>query len=413
MNAAHHRVWAEIDLGALSRNAARMAARVGPDCRLLAVVKADAYGHGAVPVARALAQDPHVWGFGVGDSGEALELRAAGITAPVLILGAIIPDEVPMVVRHGVAAAIHSLDRIRSLEAEAEGQGRRAKVHLMVDTGMGRLGAQPARALELARACQVSPWLELEGLASHPSSSRPGHPFLEVQLRRLQALTQELASEGIVPPLVHFANTAGVLGGTGTSLSLVRPGISLYGIVPHDVEPLAGGIEPVLSLHTQVVYLKDVPADTPIGYNGTFVTARATRIATLPIGYADGLPYRLSNQGRCLVRGALAPIVGAVSMDYTTVDVGHIPDVTVGDVVTFIGRQGEGRIRVRELASLVGTIPYEIPCSLGRRVARVYRRGGDVSASAAAVLRPELRQGVADKLDDFDAFGEQGAGARS
>jgi alanine racemase len=406
MNAAGHRVWAEIDLGALRRNAVRMVARAGPGGRILAVVKADAYGHGAVPVARALEPEPHVWGFGVGDSREALELRAAGVTAPVLVLGAIIPDEVPQVVSHDITAAIHSLDRIVSLEAEAERQGRRARVHLMVDTGMGRLGALPARAAELARRCQESAWLELEGLASHPSPSRPGHPFMEVQLRRLLELAESLKAEGIVPPLVHFANTASVLGDSGTALPLVRPGISLYGIVPPDDEPLAGGLEPVLSLHTQVVYLKDVPADTPIGYNGTFVTARATRIATLPIGYADGLPYRLSNQGRCLVRGALAPLVGAISMDYTMVDVGHVPDVSVGEPVTLIGSAGGHHLRVRELASLVGTIPYEIPCGLGRRVARVYRRGGG-AATGAEAGRPSTAT-ASDGWTAADAVGEAG-----
>ena len=376
MNSVDHRVWAEIDLDALRRNAARVSARLAPGGRLLAVVKADAYGHGAVPVARALEEEPSVWGFGVGDSQEALELRAAGIRLPVLVLGAIIADEVPQVVSHDIRVCIHSLDRIVSLEQESERQGRRTRVHLMVDTGMGRLGALPARAAELARRCQESPWLELEGLATHPSPSRPGHPFLAVQHRRLNDLLAELRAEGIAPPLVHFANTASLLGDVGVELPLVRPGISLYGMVAPDLVDLSGGVEPVLALRTQVVYLKDVPAETPVGYNGTHVTARPTRIATLPIGYADGLPYRLSNKGRCIVRGALAPIVGAVSMDYTTIDVGHIPDVSVGDAVTFVGRDGAHEISVSEVASLVGTIPYEVTCALGRRVARVYRRVG-------------------------------------
>lgn len=384
MAALGHRVWAEIDLAALRRNLARMRSGVGPGGQVLAVVKADAYGHGAVPVARALEGEPGLWGFGVGDSQEALELRAAGIAAPVLVLGTIIQDEVPQVVSHDVRVAIHSLDRIVSLESEAERQGRRVKVHLMVDTGMGRLGALPARAVELARRIAHSPWLELEGLATHPSSSRPGHPFLAVQHQRLMDLLATLKNEALDPPLVHFSNTAGLLGRVGDQLPLVRPGISLYGIVPPELAEEVGGLEPVLSLHTQVVYLKDVPAETPIGYNGTHVTARPTRIATLPIGYADGLQYRLSNRGRCLVRGTLAPIVGAISMDYTTIDVGHIPDVTVGDVVTFVGRDGEHEITVAELASLVGTIPYEIPCTLGRRVAKVYRRIGREAESVRA-----------------------------
>ena len=391
MNAAGHRVWAEIDLSALRRNLDRMAARVAPGGRVLAVVKADAYGHGAVPVARALADHPGLWGFGVGDSQEALELRAAGINRAVLVLGAIIPDEVPQVVSHDVRVCIHSLDRIRSLEAESQRQGRRTRVHLMVDTGMGRLGAQPARAAELARRCQESAWLELEGIATHASPTRPGHPFATAQRRRLDGLIQELRRDGIVPPLVHFANTAALLGGEGVDLPLVRPGISLYGILPPELLDESGGVEPVMSLRTQVVYLKDVPAETPVGYNGTHVTSRRTRIATLPIGYNDGLAYRLSNRGRVIVRGALAPIVGAISMDYTTIDVGAVPDVQVGDTVTIIGSDGEHEITVSEIASLIGTISYEVPCTVGKRVARVYRRA-ERARSASADDGPAERE---------------------
>ena len=360
-----HRVWAEIDLGALRRNMATIVKRTGPGTRVLAVVKADAYGHGAVPVARALAGRDGLWGFGVGDSQEALELRAAGITQPILILGTIIDEETPQVVRNDIRVCIHSMDRIGALEQESRSQGRRTRVHVMTDTGMGRLGALPARARELARAVAQSRWLELEGVASHVSSSRPGHPFTVVQRERLLGLLAAMREDGIDPPMVHFANTAAILGGEGVGFPLVRPGISLYG--------LAGGdFEPVLQLRTQVVYFKDVPAGTPIGYNGTHVTASPTRIATLPIGYNDGLAYRLSNRGRALVRGQIAPIVGAISMDYTMLDVGPIQGVAVGDTVTLIGRDGQHAIGIPEIASLVGTIPYEIVCSVGKRVQRVY-----------------------------------------
>lgn len=393
MSSQGHRVWAEVDLGALRRNLARVVARLRPGGQVLAVVKADAYGHGAVPVARALADQPGLWGFGVGDSHEALELRAAGLTEPVLVLGTIIDDEVPQVVSHDVRVSIHSMDRIHSLAAESERQGRRTRVHLMVDTGMGRLGAQAPRALELARAIDASPWLELEGLATHASASRPGHPFIEVQHDRLAALGRQLEAENMRPPLTHFANTAALLGDVGGALPLVRPGISLYGILGPEQAAVAPDVEPVMSLRTQVVYLKDVPPGTPVGYNGTHVTTRPTRIATLPIGYNDGFAYRLSNRGRALVRGELAPVVGAVSMDYTTLDVGHIPGVAVGDTVTLIGRDGGHELKVPELAALVGTIPYEIACSVGKRVKRVYLnrsaggarpRAGDVAESADA-----------------------------
>ena len=390
MTETAHRVWADIDLGALRRNFRRLVEKVGGDARVLAVVKADAYGHGAVPVARALADEPGLWGFGVGDSAEALELRVGGVTGPILILGTIIPDEVPQVVSHDVRVCIHSMDRIHNLEDEARRQGKVLPVHLMVDTGMGRLGAQPPRAGELARAIHASEWLRFEGLATHVSPTRPGHPFAALQHERVADLMEELEAEAIRPDLVHVANTASILGDVGTGLALVRPGIGLYGVVAPELQPHAAELEAVLSLRTQVVYLKDVPEGTPVGYNGTHVTTRPTRIATLPLGYNDGLAYRLSNRGRALVRGQMAPIVGSISMDYTTLDVGHIPGVRVGDVVTLIGRDGDLSIGIPELASLVGTIPYEIACSVGKRVRRVYRRPGREDRPEVAP-RPDSR----------------------
>ena len=356
MSRASHRVWAEIDLDALRHNLGVVRRRLDPGTQVLAV------------------DEPGLWGFGVGDSQEALELRVAGIVAPILILGTIIPEEVPQVVSHDVRVCIHSMDRIESLAAESARQGRRTRVHLMVDTGMGRLGALPPRAAELARAVAASAWLELEGVCTHVSASRPGHPFTGVQHERLAALLTELDAEGIAPALVHFSNTSSIASGIGTALPLVRPGISLYGVVPGDIGPLSAELQPVMSLRTQVVYLKDVPAGTPIGYNGTWVSAEPTRIATLPIGYNDGLAYRLSNRGRALVRGRMAPIVGSISMDYTMLDVGDVPGVSVGDTVTLIGGDGEQSIGMGELASLVGTIPYEIACSVGKRVRRLYAR---------------------------------------
>ncbi|MGQ0554041.1 MAG: alanine racemase [Planctomycetota bacterium] len=401
-----HRVWADVDLCALQRNMARILQRVNPGTRILAVVKADAYGHGAVPVARALADQPGLWGFGVGDSQEALELRAANIRAPILILGTIIPEEEAQVVSHDLRVGIHSMDRIAALEQESERQGRRTRVHLMVDTGMGRLGALPARAADLARAVARSQWLELEGLASHVSSGRPGHPFTQVQRQRLQALLDELERDGIRPPLVHFANTSAILGGEGVHWPLVRPGLSLYGALGPELARHAPPLEPVLSLRAQVVYLKDVPAGTPISYNGTFVTARPTRVATLPIGYNDGLAYRLSNRGRALVRGSTAPIIGSVSMDYTMIDVGHIPGVRVGDTATLIGRDGEQSLGVPELAGLIGTIPYEITCAVGKRVRRVYHwPEGAPAVDTARAAAPRRRRAPKPAPPHEDAAG--------
>ncbi len=398
-----HRVWADVDLGALRRNLDRVAARLASGGRVMVVIKADAYGHGSVPVARALSGHPALWGFGVGDSQEALELRAAGLLDPILILGTIIEEEIPQVVAHDVRVCIHSMDRIRSLESEARRQGRRVRVHVMADTGMGRLGAGMPRAAELARAVAGSADLELEGLGTHYSSSRPGHPFTVVQSGRLAAMRAAMRAEGIVPPLVHASNTAAVLGGEGTDLPLVRPGISLYGVLGPEVETV-DGFEPVMSLRTQIVYLKDVPAGTPVGYNGTWVAHTPTRIATLPIGYNDGLPYRLSNLGRGIVRGELAPIVGAISMDYTMIDVGPIPGVRVGDTVTLIGKADGREVPMTEVASLAGTIPYEIACSVGKRVRRLYEKPAPATRHAGEPTR---------RIDGVTGDGHVGGGPAS
>jgi alanine racemase len=409
MSGSGHRVWAEIDLSALRRNMARVLSCLQPEARVLAVVKADAYGHGAVPVARALSDQPGLWGFGVGDSQEALELRAAGILAPILILGTIIREEEAQVVSHDVRVCVHSMERFATLEDESRRQGRRTRVHVMVDTGMGRLGALPARSSELARAVAASRWLELEGVASHMSAGRPGHPFTGVQRDRLLSVLADLESDHIRPPLVHFANTAAILGGEGCNQPLVRPGISLYGVLGPDLQHRANalGLEAVMSLRTQIVYMKDVPAGTPIGYNGTHVTARATRVATLPIGYNDGLAYRLSNRGRALLKGACAPIIGSISMDYTMLDVGHIDGARVGDTVTLIGRDGGQSIGIPELASIVGTIPYEISCSVGKRVHRLYVRE-DLPLPGAAAVDDEP---VAARSAVASAAAAMGAGA--
>lgn len=368
---ARCRAWAEVDLGALARNYHRVRSRLTTGCQVLAVVKANGYGHGAVTVARRLSEEG-CWGFGVGDSQEALELREAGIDCPILILGAIIEGEMPCVVQKRISVCIHSTERVIRLEAEARNQGQRARVHLMVDTGMGRLGPGPDKALELARIIDASPWLELEGVCTHFSSAyQAEQDFSRVQADIFRQARLDLERAGIRPPLCHGPNSGAILSDAGAGFDLARPGIALYGLDPHDFFGRHLELEPVLSFRTSVVYLKDVPGGTPVGYNRTWVSSQPTRIATLPVGYNDGYPYRLSNLASVLVRGQRSRVVGTVSMDYTMIDVGHIPDVAPGDPVTLIGRDGDDEITVNELADLAGTIPYEITCGLGTRVRRI------------------------------------------
>lgn len=366
-----HRAWAEIDLGALERNLAQVRDRLKPGTRILAVLKADAYGHGAILVARRLvALGVHM--IGVGDSREALELCEAGIDAPLLVLGAIVPGEMEAVVRNDIATCIHSAQRARLLAEVAGALGRKARVHLKIDTGMGRLGVRPTVALALAREIHGDPRLILEGVCTHYGSAASPVPFHTAdQLSTFVRLREEMRAEGITPDVVHASNSAALFSTLSEHFNMVRIGLALFGIDPGNLPRGQRPVDPVLSLRSQVVFLKDIPEGTPVGYNRTFVTRRPTRVAVIPMGYSDGLPYALSNRAHMLVRGAMAPVVGAISMDYTTIDVTDIPDVATGDEVTIIGRSGPLRITVEQLARTIGTIPYEIPARLGRRVRRV------------------------------------------
>jgi alanine racemase len=367
---ARARVWADIDLGALAHNFAHVKSRLPAATQVLAVLKADAYGHGAVGCARHL-EKLGVDMIGVGDSREALELREAGIRAPILILGAIVPGEMEAVVRNRISTVIHSQERASLLADVARAAGVRAMVHLKIDSGMGRLGVMPAVARGLARTIAATPHLELQGIGTHYASAASPVPFhTSDQLTTFVRILQEIRSDGISPPLVHASNSAAVFSTLSEHFTMVRVGLAFFGIDPGNLPVGEAPLRPVLALRTQIVYLKDVPEGAPVGYNRTFVTRRPTRLAILAAGYSDGVPYALSNRAYVLVRGERAPILGTVSMDYTTVDVTDVEGAKVGDEVTFIGTSGRRRIRVEDLARTIGTIPYEIPTRLGRRVAR-------------------------------------------
>ncbi len=361
------RVWREIDLGVLERNFRYLRQRLPDGVCFLAVIKADAYGHDAVLVARRLIEvGADV--LGVGDSQEALELREAGIEAPLLVLGAIVPGEMERVVQHDIATCIHSRVRAELLSEVAEALGRPARVHLKVDTGLGRLGVRPEVATSLARAIHRDPNLVLEGICTHYGSAASPVPFhTSEQISLFVRIIQDLRAEDIHPEHVHASNSAAVFSTLSEHFTTVRIGLGLFGLNPGNLPLGTPPIDPVLSLRTQVVFLKDLPTGSPVGYNRTFITRRASRIAVLPLGYSDGLPYALSNRAFMLVRGERAPIVGSISMDYTTIDVTDIPDVAVGDEVTVVGASGKRRITVEDLARTIGTIPYEITSRLGRR----------------------------------------------
>jgi len=382
-----YRAWAEIDLDALTHNLSEIRARLEPRVRVMLVVKADAYGHGAVAIAHH-ALRCGVSAFGVGTSGEALELRKSGVRARILVLGTIVDEEASAALRHGIEIGLHSSDRARSLDELAGRLGERARVHLKIDTGLGRLGVLPSKALELLELVQASPNLELAGVMTHMAAADGmNDEFTHQQLRVFEDVLGAARARGLLRGWVHAANSSCVFSGIQPQYDCVRPGISAYGVLPGSMRG-AQSLRPVMSLHSQIIFLKDVPAGAKVGYSGTWTAPAPTRIATLPIGYNDGLAWRLGNKGHVLVRGKRAPIVGRVSMDYTSIDVGHIPGASVGDRVTLVGEQGSERITLEDLAEQVGTIAYEISCAVGKRVERIYKGGEELAELPPTMLVP-------------------------
>lgn len=361
--------WAEVDLGKLQANLRRLRARVGPRPRMLLVVKADGYGHGAVEVARAAEASGLASFFGVSSVEEGIALRRGRIRSPILILGSLYPFESTLAaIRHRLTPTVASLDGAR-LIAEA---ARRAKAtlscHLKIDTGMGRIGVRWPAGRQVVEFLRSAPGVRLEGVYTHLARAEDGPAFTRAQLRLFRRAVEDVERSGLKPVLRHAANSAAALLHPESRWDLVRPGIAAYGVWP--------GFEPVLSLKTRLVFLKNVGRGTPLGYGAAFRTRRPSRIATLPVGYGDGLPRLLSTPGgrpACvLVRGRRCPIVGMMSMDMTMVDVTGVPGARVGEEAVLLGRQGSEAIGAGELARRARTIPYEILTGLKARVPRVY-----------------------------------------
>ncbi len=365
---------AEIDLGALTRNLATLHA-AAPGVDVLAVVKADAYGHGAVPVSRAL-EAAGVRSFGVALVEEGLALRQAGLTSDILVLGGAYDGGWDAMLGHRMIPVVFRPEHLTALDAAAATRGMTARAHLKVDTGMGRLGVLPGDLpafLEAARACQR---VSLEGLCSHFANADLADAALTAQqISRFRTALGQMRAAGFHPRWRHLSNSAGLLAlpeaRDGVEMNLARPGLGLYGLQPAPWLRSPRVLEPVLSWKTSVVHLKSVPAGTPISYGSTWTAPRPSRIATLPVGYADGWSRLLSNRGAVLVRGRRAPIAGRVCMDLCMVDVTDVPGVEVGDEVVLIGRQGTEVQDAHQLAVLQSTITYDVLCAIGARVPRV------------------------------------------
>jgi alanine racemase len=364
---------AEIDLSALLYNLGQVRKRIRLDCQVLAVVKANAYGHGAVPVARTLAS-AGVPMLGVAWVQEGVQLREAGIDLPILVMAGAMLDEMKAVLSYRLTPVIYQSQQVRVLEKLARKKGRKVKVHIKVDSGMGRLGASSKKdLLDLAAEFGRAPHLAVEGAMTHMAEDGLEHrSFTQQQLGFFNRALDLFAREGLDIPIRHVANSAVTIDLEAAHFNMVRPGIMLYGYPPSKSLAHPVDLRPVMALKTSILHLKRVPAGTTISYGCTFTTQRESLIATLPVGYADGIPRALSNRGEVLVRSRRAPVVGRVCMDMMMADLTGHDGVQVGDEVILMGRQGRETITADDIAHQAGTIAYEILCGIGHRVERVY-----------------------------------------
>ena len=363
---------AEIDLKALAFNYRQIKRHIPKGVSILAVVKADAYGHGAVPVSLKL-EKLGVEYLGVAIPEEGVELRKGGVKAPILIFGGIFKGDAEEIIRYGLTPVVFDIESLKHLSKAAEKRRKKARVHIKVDTGMGRLGVPFELFPAFLKDLRKYPDIEIEGLLSHFSMTDGEEVYTAYQWKKYQEGLAMAREMGISSRYLHMASSATLTTFPIFSGNLVRPGIMLYGSYPSPAIEKLVELRPVLTLKTRIHFLKSVSAGSRISYGGTFVTRRESLIATLPIGYADGYSTRLSNQGEVLIRGKRAPIVGRVCMDLIMADVTDIHGVSKGDEAILIGRQGEERITADEIAKKIGSIPYEVLCLIGKRVPRVYR----------------------------------------
>jgi alanine racemase len=370
--------WVEISLSRLRRNFQRIQELAGAR-KVMAVIKADAYGHGAVPVAKCLAECGVDW-FGVATVEEALEIRGAGIQQPILLLGGLYMSDPAHLIEYRLTPSISSTMRLDTYAECARRYGWPIEFHLKVDSGLGRLGLPRDRvAAFVDHYRELGGLLQLKGLFTHLASAEDlVAAQTEEQAERFTAALEQLRGLQIEPEWIHVSNSAALLTGRTFPENLVRIGALLYGycmplvVSPGQELPKVPDFEPVLSFKSRIVYMKDVPSGTPLGYSAAFYTRRPSRIATVPVGYADGLSHALSNRGYAIVHGRRARIVGRISMDLSLLDVTDVPGTNIGDEVMLMGQSDQASITAVEIAQLLDTVPYEVLCSIGKRVPRLY-----------------------------------------
>lgn len=377
----YSRIYASIDLNAITHNMENIKRNIHSDTKIMAVLKADAYGHGAVPIARHIKDLDYLWGFGVATADEAVKLRKNGIGNPILVLGYTFQENYETMVDYDIRPSVFQLEMAQQLSAAAQKLGKTVKVHLIVDTGMNTIGFPDTQeSIKLIQNIQLLPNLEVEGLYTQfaradETSKRPAY----VQLDRYLIFLEQAEKAGIHIPLKHCSNSASLIRVPEADLDMVRAGIALYGLYPSNkIEKDIVTLQPVMSLKSHIAYIKTVPAEVAISFGGTFKTDWETKIAAIPVGYADGYARFLSNKGHVLIRGQKAPILGRICMDQFVVDVTRIPNVQEQDPVTLLGTDEEMTITADELGDLCGRFNYEFLTEINKRVPRVYIKDGEI-----------------------------------
>ncbi|MBQ7956186.1 MAG: alanine racemase [Lachnospiraceae bacterium] len=370
------RGYIEVNLEHILSNAEEIKKHIGTKTQIVGVIKTDGYGHGSVALAKALEKLDCMYGFAVATEEEAMELIEAGVKLPVMILGYTFPYAYEEMAKHGIEPAVFRADMLSEMGKAALKMGKKMRVHVKVDTGMGRIGITPdEKGLQFVKQAVNTAGIELAGIFTHfARADEENKDSAKEQLKKFEDFITMVKAEGISGFLCHCSNSAAIMELPESHMDLVRSGIILYGLKPSDeVNMKALELRPALSFYSSIVYIKEMPKGAPISYGGTFVTPKEMRVATIPIGYGDGYPRSLSNKGYVLICGKKAPILGKVCMDQMMVDVTEIPDAKEGDKVTLIGKDGAEEITADFLGDLSGRFNYELICDLGKRIPRLYR----------------------------------------
>lgn len=375
----YSRIKALISLDAVEYNFQQMKKNIKEGTKIIAVIKADAYGHGAVPIAKMIQEYDYIWGFATATAQEALQLKRAGITKPVLVIGLVFEEYYEILAENEIRMAVCDLETARKFAEAGKKAGKTVHIHIAVDTGMTRIGyadnEESAREVLLVSKLEN---LEIEGLFTHfARADEYDRTPAMVQLKRYLHFGELLEKLGVSIPVHHCSNSAGIIRVPEANLNAVRAGITIYGIYPsEEVERDIVDLKPVMELKSHISYVKEVQPGTEVSYGGTYVTDRMTKMATVPVGYADGYPRALSGKGWVLVHGKKAPICGRVCMDQFMIDVTDIGDVKMGDEVTLLGKDGEETITADTLGDLSGRFSYELICDINKRVPRIYIKDG-------------------------------------